>query len=164
MSGPKNLVRTRSLGNADYVRIRHPLNPRSEIRIALLGDRVGMQRAFLSIARISPGKESFLPHAHSQQEEFLFILEGRGLAAVGEQQVEVGPGDYLGFPTDGTPHHLSNIGTEELVYLTGGERTAVEVARFPSIGKVAVFKNGAATFYDDGSGQTFPLSAWIAKD
>ena len=164
MPDPKNLVRTRSLGAADYVRVRHPLNPRSEIHVALLADRVGMQRAFLSIARMPPGKESFLPHAHSQQEEFLFILEGRGLAAVGDQQVEVGPGDYIGFPTDGTPHHLLNNGPTELVYLTGGERTAVEVSSFPSIGKLAVFKDGAATFYDDGSGQTFPVSAWTAED
>jgi hypothetical protein len=33
-----------------------------------------------------------------------------------------------------------------------------------SIGKVAVFKDGSATFYDDGSGETLPVSAWRAKD
>ncbi len=164
MPEPKNLVRTRSLARDDYVHVRHPLNPRSELRIARLGDRAGMQRLFLSIARLPPGKESFLPHAHSQQEEFLFVLEGRGTALVGDQQVEVGPGDYLGFPTDGTPHHLTNTGSEELVYLMGGERSAVEVSRFPSIGKLGVFREGAATFYDEPSGQTFPVSAWRAKD
>jgi uncharacterized cupin superfamily protein len=164
MPDPKHLVRTHSLHDSDYAVIRHPLNPRSEIRVARLGDRAGMQRAFLSIARLPPGKDSFAPHAHALQEEFLFILEGRGLALIGEEQVEVGPGDYLGFPTDGTTHHLTNIGEGELVYLMGGERTAVEVARFPSVGKVAVFTSGAATFYEEGAGQTLPLSAWRAQD
>ncbi len=54
MPDPKYLVRTRSLKAGDYTTIRHPLNPRSEIRMARLGDRAGMQRVFLSITRLSP--------------------------------------------------------------------------------------------------------------
>ena len=89
MTDPKHLVRTGDLRDADFTRIRHPLNPRSEVRMHRLGDRVGMQRAHLSLARVPPGRESFLPHAHGNQEEFLFILEGRGLALLGDAEVEV---------------------------------------------------------------------------
>jgi len=164
MPDPKHLVRTRSLKESDYATICHPLNPRSEIRMARLGDRAGMQRAFLSITRLPPGKESFLPHAHSLQEEFMFVLEGRGLALIGDEEIEVGPGDYLGFPADGTVHHLRNPGDDDLVCLMGGEQTAVEVTRFPTIGKVAIFKGSAVTFYDEQLGQHLPTSAWRAKD
>jgi uncharacterized cupin superfamily protein len=164
MADPKHLVRTRDLRDADLTLIRHPLNPQSEIRMHRLGERVGMQRAHLSLARVPPGRESFLPHAHGNQEEFVFILEGRGLALLGDAEIEVGPGDYMGFPTDGTVHHLRNVGETDLVYLMGGERTEVEVSRFPSIGKVGLFQRGEVSFFDEGSATVMPASAWRAKE
>jgi hypothetical protein len=42
----------------------------------------------------------------------------------------------MGFPAPSVTHHLRNPGTEDLVYLMGGEHRDVEVAEFPSIGKV----------------------------
>jgi uncharacterized cupin superfamily protein len=163
MSDPKHIVRTRTLTNADYILIRHPLNPASEIHMARLSDRVGMQRAHLSITRLPPGKESFLPHAHALQEEFVFVLEGRGLALVGDTEIEIGPGDYLGFPTDGTVHHLRNTGEADLVCLMGGERTLTEVTRFPSIGKVAVFDRRRVSFFDEASATVLSQDEWRPK-
>jgi uncharacterized cupin superfamily protein len=163
MSDPKHLVRTRRLTADDYLLVRHPLNPASEIHMARLGDRVGMQRAHLSIARVPPGKESFLPHAHGTQEEYLFVLEGRGTALIGDAEVEVGPGDYMGFPTDGTVHHLRNTGETDLVYLMGGERTPLEVARFPSIGKVAVVDHRQVSFFDETSATVLSTEQWLPK-
>ena len=122
-----------------------------------------MQRAHLSIARLPPGKESFRPHAHAMQEEFLYVLEGRGVALIGDADVEVGPGDYMGFPTDGTVHHLRNAGETDLVYLMGGERTATEVSRFPSIGKVGVFDRGRASFFDEASATVLSTEQWRPK-
>jgi uncharacterized cupin superfamily protein len=163
MSDPKHLVRTKQLAGTDYALVRHPLNPDSEIYVVRLGDRVGMQRAHLSIARLSPGKQSFLPHAHQVQEEFLFVLEGRGMALIGDAEFEVGPGDYMGFPTDGTVHHLRNVGVTDLVYLMGGERTALEVSRFPSIGKVAVFDRGRVSFFNEASAMVLSTEQWRPK-
>lgn len=136
---PKYLVRTKDLPASEARRVRHPLNPNSDITIQPLSDRVGLQRAALSLARVPPGKESFIPHAHSVQEEFVYILEGEGTAEIGDQTVVVGPGDYLGFPTDGVPHHLRNTGTTDLVYLMGGERTPLDIGSFPTVGKRIVF-------------------------
>ena len=125
---------------ADAIRIRHPLNPNSDVTIQRLAERTGMQRLPVSLARVPPGKESFTLHAHLATEEFLYILEGHGTAVIGDAEVAVGPGDFMGFPTDGTPHTPARTpGTTDLVYLMGGERTAVEVARFPAAGKLAVF-------------------------
>jgi uncharacterized cupin superfamily protein len=163
MSEPKHLVRTKNLTERDYKLLRHPLNPASEVHVARLGERVGMQRAHLSIARLPPGKESFLPHAHALQEEFLFVLEGRGMALLGDVEIEVGPGDYMGFPTDGTVHHLRNAGETDLVYLMGGESTRTEVTRFPSIGKVSVFQGSQVSFFDEASATVLSREAWRAK-
>ncbi|MEM9491829.1 MAG: cupin, partial [Myxococcota bacterium] len=49
--------------------------------------------------------------------------------------VEVGPGDFMGFPTPSVAHHLRNPFDEELVYLSGGERKSMEIADFPRLGK-----------------------------
>ena len=159
---PKHLIRTGTLDPADAMRIKHPLNPNSEVFMHRLGDRVGMQRVHLSFARVPPGKESFIPHAHSVQEEFLFILEGRGTADIDGERFAVGPGDYLGFPTDGAVHHLINDGTEDLIYLMGGERSKVEVARFPSIGKIGVINESGVRLFDESAVDLLPFSAWVA--
>jgi uncharacterized cupin superfamily protein len=161
---PKHLVPTRHLRPENAVHVRHPLNPNSKVFVHRLSDRVGMLRAHLSLARVPPGKESFILHSHSLQEEFLFILDGDGLATIGDQQVPVGAGDYLGFPTDGTAHHLVNVGERDLVYLMGGERTAVEVGHFPSLGKVAVSQAGVVQLFDQATAQDLSARAWIADE
>jgi len=159
---PKHLVRTAALPPEEGVRVRHPLNPNSEVLLHRLGDRAGMQRVHLSLARVPPGRESFVPHAHAVQEEFLFILEGEGIAQIGDRRGRVGPGDYMGFPTDGTAHHLTNTGSSDLVYLMGGERTAVEVSHFPTLGRTAVMRDGEVVFFPDEAAQTFTMRDWIA--
>ena len=161
---PKHVVRTRHLRPENAVHIRHPLNPNSEVFVHHLSDQVGMMRAHLSLARVPPGKESFILHSHSLQEEFLFILDGDGLATIGDRQVSVGAGDYLGFPTDGTPHYLVNVGARDLVYLMGGERTSVDVGHFPSLSKVAVFQAGVVQLFDQVTAQELSVREWIAGE
>lgn len=164
MSEPTHLVRTASLPPEAGVELRHPFNPASQIRMVPLGDATGLTRVGVSIARVPPGKESFIPHAHVNTEEFVFVLEGRGKARVGDVEVAIGPGDFLGFPPDGTVHHLRNDGEVDLVFLQGGERTPVEVTRFPTLGKVGVFRPGQpeVTFHDDTTAQVVPVTAWLA--
>ena len=160
---PRHLVRTGTLTLEDTVRIRHPLNPNSDVRMLPLSDRVGMTRVQLALARVPPGRESFLPHAHSVQEEFLFILEGQGTAQIGDATVAVGPGDYMGFPTDGVPHHLINTGDVDLVYLMGGERTATEVSVFPAIGKMLTFADGQIRVFDTETALTLTREDFLSK-
>ena len=66
-------------------RIRHPLNPDSEVHLRPLSELAGLQRVRLTLARIPPGKESFAYHAHEADEEFVYILSGRGRAEIGDR-------------------------------------------------------------------------------
>ena len=157
------VVRSRSLTDAEAVPIRHPLNPQSDVRLHMLSDRVGMQRVQLSLGRIPAGKESFLPHAHCSQEEFIFVLEGQARLEIDGEAVALGPGDYAGFPTDGAVHHLFNDGPEELVYLMGGERTAVEVSRFPTLGKTGIWTDGTMRYVDQDAGQAFGIQDFVKR-
>lgn len=143
--------------------VRHPLNPNSEVYYTALSDRVGMKRAQLALGRLPPGRESFAFHSHMAQEEFVFILEGKGEAEIGDETFEVGPGDYMGFPTDGTAHNLKNTGHKDLVYLMGGERTELEVAHFPHHGKVLIGHPDHLYLIDEEALEKKTLAEWIAE-
>ena len=113
----------------------HPWNPHSEITGYQMGKSTGLKRTGVNLARIAPGKESFVYHAHWTEEEWIYILEGRGIARIDDVSYEVGPGDFMAFPTPGVAHHLTNPFDQELVYLMGGENRDHEVADFPDLGK-----------------------------
>ena len=161
--GPKHLVRTRELDPAEAVHIRHPYNENSEIYVQRLAERCGMARVIVTLARVPPGKESFILHAHLLHEEFLYVLEGAGTAVIGETEVAVGPGDFMGLPIDGTPHTLKNTGHTDLVYLMGGERGLLDVAQYPTVGKTIVFSQveGIRAF-DDASSRQLTFADFIA--
>lgn len=161
---PKHLVRTGELDPAEAVVIRHPLNPSSEVSLQRLAERTGMSRVIVTMARVRPGKESFILHAHLQHEEFVYILEGQGTAVIGEREIAVGPGDFMGFPIDGTAHTLRNTGTTDLVYLMGGERGPLDVARYPSIGKTVIYsKQDGIRVFDDADATELNLADFVAK-
>jgi mannose-6-phosphate isomerase-like protein (cupin superfamily) len=87
---------------------RHPLNPRSEVHGHMLAARTGLRRTGVNWFRVPPGKESTIFHLHWNEEEWAYVLSGRGIAEIGDQELEIGPGDFLGFPpgthtTSGTP-------------------------------------------------------------
>ncbi|WP_136659657.1 cupin domain-containing protein [Nitratireductor sp. XY-223] len=149
------VVRTSQIPQEQTFHFSHPLNRASEMRIMPLSDRIGLKRLGVSIGRIPPGKEGFLPHAHTAQEEFVFVLEGEGTLTIDGDSTTIGPGDYVGFPTDGSVHHIENRGMRDLVYLMGGERTMTDVAFFPTIGKTGYWANGAMHYVDDDAVRTF---------
>ncbi len=144
-------------------RFRHPCNPMSDMRIGELGKQAGMQRLGVNLTRIPPGKQSFIPHAHTIEEEFVFVLSGTGEVVLDGVAYPIGAGDFVGFPTDGVVHHFVSVGPGDLVYLTGGERSPVEVTDLPSIGKTLVFRNNMVTLFGEDSGETVSLAEWMAR-
>lgn len=137
----------------------HPWNPNSEIRGVQLGRMAGLKRTGVSLAQIQPGKESFIYHSHECEEEWLYILSGTGTAEIDGQEHEVGPGDFMGFPTPSVAHHLRNTGSEPLVYLMGGESLEFEVATFPKLGKKMVRTGDKVEIYDAADAKPFgPLA------
>jgi mannose-6-phosphate isomerase-like protein (cupin superfamily) len=76
----------------------HPLNPKSQVYGTQLSRKVGLERVGVSRVTVPAGKESFAYHAHYADEEWLYTLSGRGIAEIGDEELEVGPGDFIGFP------------------------------------------------------------------
>ncbi len=42
------------------------------------------------------------------EEEWVYILSGRGIAEIGDREYEVEPGDFMGFGLPQQPHHIRN--------------------------------------------------------
>jgi len=136
-------------------RFIHPLGgDNSEITMSMLGRAVGLKRAGVNLGRVPPGKEAFVYHRHHNEEEWIYILEGRALSDIEEQTEQVGAGDFIGYPA-GVGHNLKNIGNSDLVYLMGGEQTAVEVADFPRHGKRLVRAGERIEFVDEQAIEPF---------
>ncbi|HEY5722630.1 MAG TPA: cupin domain-containing protein [Allosphingosinicella sp.] len=136
----------------------HPWNPNSEMKGVQLGRLAGLKRTGISLARIPPGKESFVYHSHEREEEWLYILSGTATAEIDGAEYEVGPGDFMGFPTPSVAHHLRNTGGVDLVYLMGGENRDAEIASFPKLGKKMVRAGEILEIYDmDDAKQFGPL-------
>jgi uncharacterized cupin superfamily protein len=134
-SKPSQLVRAADRAALPESPFSHPLNPKSEVHMRSLSDAAGLKRLGVHLLRVPPGKESFVFHTHHTEEEFVYVLEGRGIAEIGDEEFEIGPGDFLGFPTPSVGHHLRNPFEQDLVYLSGGERNTSEIADFPRAGK-----------------------------
>ena len=129
----------------------HPWNPNSELRGVRLSRLAGLVRTAVSLVRIAPGKESFVYHRHHREEEWVYIVSGRGIAEIDGEEHEVGPGDFMGFPAPSVAHHLRNPFDTELVYLMGGESLDLEVADFPRLNR-RMFRRGTTI-------EIFPLDA-----
>ncbi|MGH1352857.1 MAG: cupin domain-containing protein [Methyloligellaceae bacterium] len=157
------VIRTRELNPDEATHIQHPLNPDSDVRMHPISAFAGMQRLHMHYVRVPAGKESYTPHAQTLQEEYVFIIEGNGTLDINGEQTPIGPGDYIGFPTDGAAHHILNTGTEDLVYLSAGERTDVEVVDLPTHNKIGVFTGRAVQFFDKDSAQSLSLKDFVRQ-
>lgn len=141
MADAKKFILTSSAITQSEQPFSHPWNPKSLLIGVQLGRAVGLKRTGVNIARMPPGKESFVYHSHQHEEEWLYILSGRGIAEIDRDEIEVAPGDFIAFPTPSVPHHLKNPFDQDLVYLMGGENREMEIADFPRLGKRLV-RNG----------------------
>lgn len=57
-------------------------------------------------------------HSHSTEQSY-FIIEGKGLMQVGNEECEVGKGDSIFIPSNEL-HGQKNTGTGKLIYLSAG--------------------------------------------
>jgi uncharacterized cupin superfamily protein len=135
----------------------HPWNPQSEITGTHLSGLAGLKRTGVSLVRIPPGKESFAYHAHHREEEWIYILAGRGIALVDGREYELDPGDFIAFPTPSVPHNLRNPNEEDLVYMMGGENLDFEVADFPTLDKRMIRRGAEVEVYKLSDAQPFDI-------
>ena len=97
-----------------------------------LGEHFGLRNFGVNLTRLAPGAASALRHAHTRQDEFIFVVEGNPVLVTNDGEEWLSPGMCAGFPSGtGNAHHLVNRTGADVVYLEVGDRTPGDEASYP---------------------------------
>ena len=112
-----------------------------------LGELFGLTNFGVNLTYLAPGAVSALRHAHSRQDEFVYILQGHPTLHTDEGRTPLAPGDCAGFAAgSGNAHCLVNETAQEVAYLEVGDRTAGDAASYPDDDLQAVQIDGQWRF------------------
>ena len=107
-----------------------------------LGDPFGLTIFGVNLTTLPPGAVSALRHAHTKQDEFVYVLEGAPSLIIDSGETLLKPGMCVGFKCGtGDAHHLVNRGKTDVVYLEIGDRTLGDEASYPDDDIVAIKTN-----------------------
>jgi uncharacterized cupin superfamily protein len=112
-----------------------------------LGDLFGLSNFGVNLTRLLPGAQSALRHAHSRQDEFVYILQGHPTLHADEGRTQLSPGMCAGFRA-GTDngHHLINETADDVLYLEVGDRSPVDEGSYPDDDLRAALVDGCWQF------------------
>ena len=118
-----------------------------------LGDIFGLTNFGVNLTRLAPHASSSLRHAHSRQDEFIYVLAGHPTLHTDEGRVRLAPGMCAGFKAGtGNGHRLVNETAEDVVVLEVGDRTPGDEGTYPDDDLKAVFVDGGWQFvHKDGT-------------
>lgn len=118
-----------------------------------LGDLFGLTNFGVNLTRLAPGAISALRHAHTKQDEFIYVLAGRPTLVTDAGETELAPGMCAGFKAGtGDAHQLVNRTGADVRYLEIGDRSAGDGASYPDDDIAAVLVEGQWRFaHKDGT-------------
>jgi uncharacterized cupin superfamily protein len=97
-----------------------------------LGDLFGLANFGVNLTRLKPGGSSSIRHAHTKQDEFVYILEGEPTLITDAGRSPLRAGMCAGFRAgNGDAHHLINETDSEVVYLEIGDRAPGDSVTYP---------------------------------
>jgi uncharacterized cupin superfamily protein len=118
-----------------------------------LGDLFGLTNFGVNLTHVAPNAVSALRHAHTRQDEFIYILQGHPTLHTDEGRTQLSPGMCAGFKArTGNGHRLVNETDEEVVYLEIGDRTPGDEVSYPDDDLKALLVDGTWRFvHRDGT-------------
>ena len=121
----------------------------------LLGEAFGLENFGVNRTTLAPGAVSALHHAHSRQDEMIFVLEGHPTLYLGETEVPLHPGMCAGFAHGGPAHHLKNNGSETVIYLEIGDRSTGDEVSYPDDDLQVETGSGGERFFAHKNGDPY---------
>jgi uncharacterized cupin superfamily protein len=118
-----------------------------------LGDLFGLTNFGVNLTRLAPKAVSSLRHAHTKQDEWVYILQGNPTLLTDEGRTELYPGMCAGFKAGiGNGHCLINETLEDVVYLEIGDRSPGDEGNYPDDDLKALLVEGKWRFtHKDGT-------------
>jgi uncharacterized cupin superfamily protein len=99
-----------------------------------LGDHAGLRNYGVTLTRIIPGGQSSYRHAHSRQDEFIFVLQGEVSLETNGGAQTLTPGMCAGFPAGtGDAHRFVNQSASDVTLLVIGDRTPGDEITYPDV-------------------------------
>lgn len=99
-----------------------------------LGQHAGLRNFGVNITRIVPGGQSSHRHAHTRQDEFVYVLEGEAVLQTNGGEQTLGRGMCAGFPAGtGDAHRFVNRGDSDVLLLVVGDRSGGDEVLYPDI-------------------------------
>jgi uncharacterized cupin superfamily protein len=112
-----------------------------------LGEAFHLANFGVNLTTLAPGASSALRHAHTKQDEFVYVLAGTATLHTDDGRVLLTPGMCAGFKAGrGDAHRLVNETQAEVTYLEVGDRTAGDEASYPDDDIKATLVDGKWTF------------------
>jgi uncharacterized cupin superfamily protein len=119
-----------------------------------LGDYAGLKNFGVNLTRIVPGGQSSYRHAHSRQDEFVYVLEGEVVLETNGGEQLLRPGMCAGFPAGrGDAHRFVNRTASDVKLLVIGDRSADDVISYPDVDMHAVLGADGAYKFTSKSGE-----------
>jgi len=118
----------------------HFLNPNAQRINKSLGDLTGLTGIGFHIIEVQPGHDTTEHHVHHHEDECIYILSGHATAYIGNREVPVKAGDFLGYRKGSQAHSLTNTGTGVLRCIVVGQRLPHDVGDYTRKGK-RIYRN-----------------------
>ena len=114
-----------------------------------LGEAAGLTQFGVNLVSVPPGSWSSQRHWHTEEDEFIYVIDGELILVTDAGERILRAGDCAGFKggkRDG--HHLQNRTAQPAHFLAVGTRIAADICHYPDIDLVAG-PNGAT--HKDGT-------------
>ena len=99
-----------------------------------LGAHAGLVNFGVNLTRIVPGGQSSCRHAHTRQDEFIYVLQGEVELETNAGRQTLRAGLCVGFPAGtGDAHRFVNRSAADVLLLVVGDRTAGDEVIYPDI-------------------------------
>jgi uncharacterized cupin superfamily protein len=121
-----------------------------------LGDVFGLRNFGVNLTRLAPNAISALRHAHTVQDELIYVLEGHPTLITDAGETQLAPGMCAGFRAGtGDAHHLHNRTASDVLYIEIGDRSAGDGASYPDDDIAAALADDGAWRFTRKDGSSF---------
>jgi uncharacterized cupin superfamily protein len=123
-----------------------------------LGNAAGLKNFGVNLVTLTPGSCSALRHWHTQQDEFIYIIQGEAtlITNAGEQILTAGM--MAGFPAgEANGHQLLNKSQAIVIYLEVGDRSPGEEVYYPDDDLIAKSSDDGGWIFTHKNGDLYEI-------
>ncbi len=124
-----------------------------------LADAFGLANFGVNLTTLDPGAVSALQHHHTEQDEFVYLVEGELTLRLDDREITMRAGDCMGFRAgSGEAHQLRNESGQPATYLEIGDRSPDDRVEYPNDDFAVTFRPGEGWAFTYKDGRPYPDS------